>query len=105
MTTLSNRMLLTVQVGLGLIAMAWMSLYPPAQGRILLVPLLDRGTDAAARVAFASDAVLLGRGPLPGSWVVVGERRRIAAHLHGADMLLLAAPPAGCSADSRMATA
>ena len=98
-------MLLTGQIGLGFLVIAGMSLYPPASGRILLVPLLNRDSDAAARVALAANAMLLGRGPLPGSWVVVGERRRISAHLRGGDMLLIAAPPAGCGADNQVATA
>lgn len=105
MTCLSNRMLLTSQVVLGLVALAGLSLYPPTQGRILLLPLLDRQSDAAARVALSAHAALLGRGPLPGSWVVVGDRARIAASLHGWDMVMLAAPPAGCADDTRRVTA
>lgn len=105
MANLSNRMLLTAQVALGFAALAAMGMYPPAQGRILLVPLADRHADAAARVALSAGAALLGRGPFPGSWVVVGERARIAARVDGWDMLLVAAPPAGCSGDARAVAA
>lgn len=101
MAMLSDRTLLTAQVICGVVALSGMALYPPAHGRILLIPLGDRHAAAAPRLAFAAGATLLGRGPLPDSWVVVGERTRIVAQMRGWDMLLLAAPSAGCGDDSR----
>lgn len=100
----SDRLLLLAQVGVGVAALAIMSLYPPAQGRILLIPVVDRDVNATARLALSSGAALLGEGPLRGSLVVVGSRARIAAQLRPWRTLMLAAPPAGCGTPSRQAT-
>ena len=99
----SDRLLLVAQAGAGVAALAVMSLYPPAEGRILLVPVIDRDVNATARLAFASGARLLGAGPLRGSLVVVGNRARLAAHSQPWRVLMLAAPPAGCGAPFRQA--
>lgn len=105
MATRSNRIVLGAHLVLGIAVLASISLYPPAQGRILMIPLLDRDANATARVALLAEARLLGRGPLPGSMVVIGDRAQIAAGLHAWDMLLVAAPPAGCGADARAVAA
>ncbi|WP_058755133.1 hypothetical protein [Sphingomonas endophytica] len=104
MANLSNRMLLISQTVIGVVALGGMSVYPPAQGRILLIPVFDRQADAAAQLALSAGAALLGRGPLPGSWIVMGQRDRIATRTHSWDMLLLAAPPGGCGDDSHAVT-
>lgn len=92
----SDRLFLAAQVTAGITALAIMTLYPPAEGRILLVPVMERDVNATARLALASGAALLGEGPLRGSLVVIGSRTRIAAHSRPWRMLMLAAPPAGC---------
>lgn len=40
--------------------------------------------------------MLLGNGPVPNSLVVVGDRTRIARRIPAGDVLILAAPAAGC---------
>lgn len=100
----SDRLLLVAQAGVGVVALAIMSLYPPAEGRILLVPVVDRDVNATARLALASGAMLLGAGPLRGSLVVVGSRARLAARTQPWRTLMLAAPPAGCGTPSRAAS-
>jgi hypothetical protein len=99
----SDRLFLAAQVTAGIAALAVMSLYPPAEGRILLVPVLDHDVNVTARLALSSGAALLGEGPLPGSLVVVGSRARMARVIHPWQMLMLAAPPAGCGTPSRQA--
>ncbi|MEH3102362.1 MAG: hypothetical protein PGN12_00465 [Sphingomonas phyllosphaerae] len=99
----SDRLFIVAQASVGVAALAIMSLYPPDDGRILLVPVIDRDTNATARLALSSGARLLGAGPLRGSLVVVGNRARLAAHSRPWRMLMLAAPPAGCGTPSRQA--
>ncbi|VXC66780.1 hypothetical protein [Sphingomonas sp. 8AM] len=101
----SDRLLLVTQASVGVIALAIMSLYPPTEGRILLIPIVDRDVNATARLALSSGAALLGAGPLRGSLVVVGNRARLAAQLRPWRILMLAAPPAGCGTPSRQAAA
>jgi hypothetical protein len=79
-----------IVLGLSVLALA-----PPTFGRMLLLP-----TDAAAAAqlvprALSAGGLLVGRGPLPRSYVVVGDRARLRAAL-GAGIITLAAPPAGC---------
>ncbi len=79
-----------VTVGLAALAFA-----PPASGRMLLIPL---SADAAARLVpsvIARGGRLIGPGPLPRSYVFVGDRARIAGSLRDG-VVALAAPPAGC---------
>ena len=82
---------LVVSAGFALILLA-----PPAEGFQLLVPL-----DGAARarmlpLAIARGAALVGRGPLPGSFVVTGRHAAIGASLAAAGILTFAAPAAAC---------
>jgi hypothetical protein len=100
----SDRLLIAAQVAVGVAGIAIMCLYPPAEGRILLVPVTDRDVNATARLALSSGAALLGEGPLPGSLVVVGSRARLAGHTRPWRVLMLAAPPAGCSGAAIRAT-
>lgn len=100
----SDRLLLATQAIAGVAGIAIMCLYPPAEGRILLVPVTDRDVNATARLALSSGAALLGAGPLPGSLVVVGSRARLAGKTRPWHVLMLAAPPAGCSGSAARAT-
>lgn len=77
-------------------ACAALTLWPPSSGKLLLVPIGGQSVDVVAKVALAGGAPLLGRGPLPGSLVVVGERAKIAREIKSWDIILMAAPPAGC---------
>ncbi|WP_174286907.1 hypothetical protein [Sphingomonas bacterium] len=81
-------------------AIVGMSLWPPASGRMLMVPLTDAGGTLVARTALSGGALLLGSGPFHGSLVVIGDRSRILGAIASWDIVVTAAPPAGCgSAD------
>ena len=87
---------LAIQLALTLLALAAVAFAPPAQGRMLLVPIDGR---PVSEVTIAEmRATPLRRGPLPGSWVVDGERRRLAG-LWAQHVLVLAAPAALCSSE------
>lgn len=69
---------------------------PPAQGRMLLVPLTAAAASSVAVDARGAGAALLGRGPVPGSLVVMGTRDRFAALSLARGILILAAPALLC---------
>jgi hypothetical protein len=81
-----------------------MALSPPRSGAMLLVPLLHQNVDSVAILARASGAMLVGKGPLPGSLVVVGDRSRIAGHFPTGGVLILASLPTGCGDPSALET-
>ena len=85
-----------LQLGLIASAIAALCLAPPATGRILLVPLSTGAARAMLPQAIARGARLVGDGPLPGSFVVSGDRAALAGPLATAGVALLAAPAAGC---------
>lgn len=78
---------------LGLAALAF---FPPAQGRMIIVPLRAEDGSGALNLALSAGARLVGPGPLRGSFVIEARRASISAALKGSRALLLAAPPAGC---------
>lgn len=86
--------LIVVQLVLAMLALAVVAFTPPAQGRMLLVPLDGRPVSRAAIAAAA--ATPLRAGPLPGSWVVDGNRARLSG-LWAQRVLVLAAPAALCA--------
>jgi hypothetical protein len=88
--------LLPAQGALAILALAAITLWPPAVGEMLLVPLAQQDANAVARMALASGALLLGPGPLPGSLVVIGRRSRIVQRIEHWDVVITAAPTAGC---------
>jgi hypothetical protein len=67
---------------------------PPAQGRMLLVPLDGHPVSRAAIAA--RQTTPLRSGPLPGSWVVDGDRELLSG-LWAERVLILAAPAALCA--------
>lgn len=80
--------LFVTTLGLPLLA-AW----PPAEGRILLVPLTTDAAHSLAARALDADARLVSNGPVRGSLVVEGR----AAALRGIDgTVAVAAAAAGC---------
>ena len=89
-----NRMLVPAQIVAATFGLIALTMWPPASGSMLLVPL---GSDDGAIVqgALAGGAALLGAGPFPGSLVVVGDRARIAPRVAW-NTVIMAAPPAGC---------
>ena len=85
-----------VQLALAMLALAVVAFAPPAQGRMLLVPLDGRPVGRAA--IEAATATPLKSGPLPGSWVVDGDRERLSS-LWAQKVMVLAAPVALCGSE------
>jgi len=86
----------TLQIVVAVAALAVIALAPPAQGRMLLVPLAGQGIDSLAVWATQAGARIVGRGPLPGSLAVEGIRSDLlGVALHNAT-LVVAAPAAAC---------
>ncbi|HYC94392.1 MAG TPA: hypothetical protein VEB39_01710 [Sphingomicrobium sp.] len=83
-----------VQLALAMLVLAVMAFAPPAQGRMLLVPLDGRPVSRAAIERLA--ATPLKNGPLPGSWVVDGNRKQLSS-LWAQNVVVLAAPAALCA--------
>jgi len=88
-----TRGLMAVQLGLGALALLAVAFAPPAQGRMLLVPL--NGTPVSVATVNSLRATPLLAGPLPGSLVVEGDRGPLSA-LWSQGVLVLAAPAAIC---------
>ena len=65
---------------------------PPAQGRMLLVPL--DGQPISEELVRGLRATPLKPGPLEGSWVIEGERRSFSGLLLSKGIVVLAAPVA-----------
>ncbi len=87
--------LIVLQVGgivMGLTALAFA---PPVSGRMLLVPVTARAAIELVPLAVGAGSLLLQPGPLPRSYVVMGDAR-LAAATSGHAIITLAAPPAGC---------
>ncbi len=82
------------QVTLGVLTLIVVAFAPPAQGRMLVVPLSGQPIDGAAIQQL--HATPLAAGPLPGSWIVDGERRALSG-LWSEGIVVLAAPEAICS--------
>jgi hypothetical protein len=87
--------ILPTQAGVALLALIGFAFAPPAQGRLLLVPITGNER-AALNVALDGDARLLGAGPLRGSLVVAGSRDRFASAALDRGILILAAPSSWC---------
>jgi hypothetical protein len=85
---------LVVQLALAMLALLVVAFTPPAHGRMLLVPLDGKQVSEATIVEMQATPVA--KGPLPGSWVVDGERQRLW-RLSARRVLVLAAPSALCS--------
>lgn len=81
------------------LALLVLPLWPPASGPMLLIPLTPGAQRTMISVAVGQGALLVGRGPLPGSYVVYGERGRLLGSLIGAGVAVLASRPAGCGAE------
>jgi hypothetical protein len=88
--------LIVTQLVLAIMALLVVAFAPPAQGRMLLVPLDGKPISRAAIAGLM--ATPLRPGPLPGSWVVDGNRRHLSG-LWARRVLVLAAPAALCSSE------
>jgi hypothetical protein len=85
--------IVSAQLALAASASLLAAFAPPAQGRMLLVPI-GSGPVTETMVRDVS-ATPLKPGPLPGSWVVDGNRQSLAPLL-SQGILVLAAPAAAC---------
>lgn len=85
-----------VQLVLAMLALAVVAFAPPARGRMLLVPL--DGQPVSRAVIEAAAVTPLKSGPLPGSWVVEGDRERLSG-LWRQRVMVLAAPAALCGSE------
>ncbi|KQM63749.1 hypothetical protein ASE75_11690 [Sphingomonas sp. Leaf17] len=88
------------QVMLVAIGLLVLGLFPPAVGRMLLVPVTDRGRAHILSHALTAGAALVGRGPIDGSYVVYGERSRIAPTLYDDGVMALAGSAPLCGTAS-----
>lgn len=87
---------IVVQLALAMLALAVVAFTPPAQGRMLLVPLDGQPVSQATIIGL--HAIPLVPGPLPGSWVVEGDRQ-LLSDLWDQGVFVLAAPAALCSSE------
>jgi hypothetical protein len=87
-----------VQAGIAVAAMLALPMWPPASGRLLLVPITGGDANDMARIAIEGGAALMGAGPLPGSLVVVGDRAAVVAHIPHIAAIVMAAPVTACGA-------
>lgn len=81
---------------MAIVALVVATMWPPVSGDMLLIPIGGADANRVARKAVAGGAALLGAGPFRGSMVVTGDRARIEHEIGSWDIVVLAAPPAGC---------
>jgi hypothetical protein len=79
-------------------ALSAITLAPPAEGELLLVPLAGQSADSVAVWATRAGARIVGRGPLPGSLAVEGRTAALTSAALRHATLIAAAPPAACGA-------
>lgn len=91
-----NAGLMVAQMALAMLALLAVGFTPPVEGRILLAPLDAQPIEA--RVFASLGVTRLAVGPLPGSVVVDGERRKLVG-LWERRVLVLAAPTARCTGE------
>jgi hypothetical protein len=88
--------LVIAQVALVAATLLVLALLPPAQGKMILVPLRAGAEPAMLVAAIGTGAVLVGTGPLPHSFVVDGNRAALAPAMLAQGVLVFAAPPTAC---------
>lgn len=87
---------IVMQVSSAILGLLMLALWPPASGRMLLVPIDGSDANSVLTGALAGDARILGPGALPRSLVVIGNRAQITARFHPWSVLALAPTPSGC---------
>jgi hypothetical protein len=87
-------LLVSGQIALVLGGLSVLAFRPPAQGRMLLIPI--GGDSGLASLVLARGALVIGRGPFAGSLVVEGDRARLTRGLLARGVVALAAPPIAC---------
>lgn len=86
-----------LQATLAAVVMSWLLVVPPAQGRMMLVPLDGRASAALPALALHGETRLVATGPIPGSLIVYGRRDDLAARLLAHGILTVATPLGGCA--------
>lgn len=89
--TLLGLQLVAVAVSLGALAF-----YPPASGKMMLVPVLPGAGQGLAARAIDAGALLVERGPIPNSLVISGTRADFASAMLAQGVLIVTAPQTGC---------
>ncbi len=84
--------LLAGQIALALGGVGWLTLRPPVEGAMLMIPLSKAAQARLPQSVIERGGQLLKMGVIPGSFVVHGRH----AALSQPDMLLIAADDAGC---------
>ena len=77
-------------------ALAMLIGWPPATGRLLLVPLSADSAGLLVRTAVGGGARIVDTGPLPGSIIVEGRRSDLARALASRFVIIVAARASGC---------
>lgn len=93
-----GRTALHIQLGVSAFVLGAALMAPPANGNMLVLPVLNDSTGRTAGWAVAAGGKILGTGRIPGSIVVTGERRRLFAAALRNGAVILAAPGLLCSA-------
>lgn len=91
-----STILIALQIAAAVLGLLAMALWPPVSGRMTIVPVDGSDANRLFARALAGQVRILGRGWLPGSLVVRGDRAAIAALFAPGSVLMLAPTPAGC---------
>jgi hypothetical protein len=83
------------QAAIAAAALMALAFAPPAHGRMLVVPIDGEPVDR--QLVRNAHATVLVQGPLPGSWIVEGQRARLARSFSSKGIIILAAPHAICA--------
>ena len=83
------------QAAIAVAALLVLAFAPPAYGRMLVVPIDGQQVDH--QLIRSAHATPLLQGPLPGSWIVEGQRALLARSFSSKGIIILAAPQAICA--------
>ena len=83
------------QTAIAAAALLALAFAPPAHGRMLVVPIDGEPVDR--QLIRNAHATVLLQGPLPGSWIVEGQRAMLARSFSSQGIIILAAPQAICA--------
>ena len=88
--------LLAVQLVAVVTSLGAIAFYPPASGKMILVPIWPGAERGLAARAIEAGGQLVDRGPLPHSLVISGLRSTIAPAMLSSGVLIVSAPASGC---------
>lgn len=90
--------LISTQIGLTIVAIVTLGLYPPAKGPMALIALNGRDAGRLVQPALDHGASLIGRGPFANILIVDGQRASLVGAMLGKGVLTIAAPASWCGA-------